>query len=226
GRELRTHVNGATANRVSPMGAEIFGTMKIHMFEADGSAPDSDLLFLGYEGQIRAKESKVFVHVTGRFIGGTGRYANASGEVELTSVNGFFDDGWGTLSIDGELPLSPPSENAVRQWVQSYFDATQTGDANAWAARFAEDALVEDPFGTEPVRGSEALKARGEAFLSSYASIGLHEEFVAINGSRAVASWVGRGQATDGTEVSFRGVNVFEFDEEGRIHRLQGYWNP
>ncbi|MEM9194013.1 MAG: hypothetical protein AAGF12_32860, partial [Myxococcota bacterium] len=49
GRELRTHVNGATANRVSPMGAEIFGTMKIHMFEADGSAPDSDLLFLGYE---------------------------------------------------------------------------------------------------------------------------------------------------------------------------------
>jgi hypothetical protein len=98
GREARTHINGATANRVTAQGAEIFGTMKINMFEADGKPVDSELLYLAYEGAISAEGSKVAVKVKGRFIGGTGRYAGASGSVELTSINGFFDNGTGTLT--------------------------------------------------------------------------------------------------------------------------------
>jgi hypothetical protein len=101
GTEARTHVNGATANRVTALGAEIFGTMKINMFEANGAAPDSELLYLAYEGQITAEGTKVSVKVKGRFIGGTGRYNGATGDVELTSTNGFFDDGKGTLRLEG-----------------------------------------------------------------------------------------------------------------------------
>jgi hypothetical protein len=101
GTEARTHINGATANRVTTQGAEIFGTMKINMFEATGAAPDSELLYLAYEGRISAEGTKVTVAVKGRFIGGTGRYKGATGEVELASINGFFNNGKGTLNLNG-----------------------------------------------------------------------------------------------------------------------------
>jgi hypothetical protein len=73
--------------------------MMINMFEATGAAPDSELLCLAYEGRISAEGTKVSVAVKGRFIGGTGRYKGATGEVELTSINGFFNDGKGTLNL-------------------------------------------------------------------------------------------------------------------------------
>lgn len=94
-----THVNGATANRITPEGAEIFGTMRINMYEMDGSPPESSLLFLAYEGTIEADGSKVIVHVSGRFAGGTGACAGATGDLELTSVNGYFSDGTGALTV-------------------------------------------------------------------------------------------------------------------------------
>ncbi|MGL4612112.1 MAG: hypothetical protein ACRCYY_20945 [Trueperaceae bacterium] len=99
GREARTHINGATANRVTADSGEIFGTMQINMFEAEGAAPNSELLFLAYEGMIKAEGSKVTVAVKGRFIGGMGSYQGATGNLELTSINGFFNDGRGHLAL-------------------------------------------------------------------------------------------------------------------------------
>jgi hypothetical protein len=107
GTEARTHVNGATANRVTAQGAEIFGTMTINIFEATGAAPDSDLLYLACEGRISAEGSKVTVAVKGRFIGGTGRHKGATGEVALSSVKGVFNDGKGTLTLPRWAPASP-----------------------------------------------------------------------------------------------------------------------
>jgi hypothetical protein len=99
GTELRTHINGATANRVTEQGASIFGTMKINMFEAHRTAPESELLFLAYEGVITAEGTQVTVAVTGYFVGGTGRYEGATGEVKLKSINGYFNDGQGQLNL-------------------------------------------------------------------------------------------------------------------------------
>ncbi|MEM7709283.1 MAG: hypothetical protein AAF264_00710 [Pseudomonadota bacterium] len=107
GPELRAHMNGATANRITPEGAEIFGTMQINMDEAEGAAPDSNLLYLAYEGAVAAEGSRVTVTVEGRFVGGTGRYEGASGTMSVTSVNGFFADGMGELVLPetAELPV-------------------------------------------------------------------------------------------------------------------------
>ncbi len=101
GTEARTHVNGAKAIRVTAQGAETISTMKINMFEATGAVPDSDLLYLAYEGGISAGGTTVSVAVKGRFIGGTGRYKGATGEVEPTSLNGFFNNGKGLLNLNG-----------------------------------------------------------------------------------------------------------------------------
>ena len=99
GPEMRAHIAGATANRVTAEGGRIFGTMQINMGEAEAAAPGTNLLFLEYEGDVTAEASRVTVVVTGRFLGGTGRYEGASGTLTVTSVNGFFADGSGTLDL-------------------------------------------------------------------------------------------------------------------------------
>lgn len=100
GREARTHVSGATANRVVDGAGEIFGTMRINVFEAEAEPRDSELLFLAYTGDVRVENgSRVTVAVRGAFIGGTGRHAGATGSLELTSINGVFTDGRGELVL-------------------------------------------------------------------------------------------------------------------------------
>ena len=112
GPELRAHIAGATANRVTAEGGMIFGTMQINMGEAEAAAPGTHLLYLAYEGDVSVELSRVTVAVKGRFIGGTGRYEGASGTLEVTSVNGFFADGTGTLELsDGQtMPSAGASE--------------------------------------------------------------------------------------------------------------------
>lgn len=95
-----THVNGATTNRITPEGATLLGTMKINMFEIDGSPPDTDVLFLAYESSaFQVQGSKITITVNGRFVGGKGKYAKAAGDLEVTSVNGFIGQGKGVLQL-------------------------------------------------------------------------------------------------------------------------------
>jgi hypothetical protein len=72
--------------------------MKISMFEVEAEPRDSQLLFLAYDGDVAVEGgSRVTVEVRDQFIGGTGRYAGATGTLELTSIIGVFTDRHGTL---------------------------------------------------------------------------------------------------------------------------------
>ncbi len=42
--------------------------------------------------------------------------------------------------------------------MQQYVDAISAGDLEAVVALYAEDAVVEDPVGSEPARGHKALR--------------------------------------------------------------------
>ena len=127
-------------------------------------------------------------------------------------------------SADGDPSGLPPAE--VERLVRDYFAATQSGDATVWAATFADDAVVEDPVGTPPLTTPEAIRAQGEGFVAAFESIGLYESFVHVNGNEAVAMWQGRGTTADGAEVTFDGIDLFEFDDDGKITLLRGFWTP
>lgn len=114
GLELRAHIEGATANQVTPEGGEIFGTMQIDMGEAEGGDPSGNLLFLSYTGSIELYGFAPVVTVNGTFIGGTGRYDGASGTLSVTSINGFFDDGTGELILPAAASLPTVSTKDIK----------------------------------------------------------------------------------------------------------------
>lgn len=128
-------------------------------------------------------------------------------------------------SFPTEDPTAPDPET-VQGWVMRYFEGTRSGDATTWAQAFAPDAVVDDPVGAPLKTTPEAILAQGEAFVAAFEEIGLHETFVHVVGREAVAHWEGRGTTPDGQEVAFEGVNLFTFDDEGRITELRGFFAP
>jgi steroid Delta-isomerase len=252
GAELRAHIGGATANRVTAEGGRIFGTMQLNMGEAEAAAPGTNLLYLAYEGDVSATGSRITVNVAGQFLGGTGRYKGATGTMKVTSVNGFFADGTGTLILaeNNTLPISAestalpsiadgrgtiatafpitgsPDPAMVHVWVTAYFKGTRTGDAARWAKAFATDAVVDDPVGAPIKNTPKAILAQGEAFVKAFKEIGLFESFVHVVGREAVAKWQGRGTTSNGETVTFEGINHFTFDDAGKITKLRGFFIP
>ena len=119
-----------------------------------------------------------------------------------------------------------PTSELIHQSVARYFEATRSNNARQWASCFSANAVVEDPVGTTPINNLEAILQLGETFVSAFETVGLHEEFVHVVGNEAAARWTGRGLTKEGKPIRFEGINIFEFDEVGKIVNLKGYWNP
>ncbi len=225
GKKGNTHINGATANRVVSNGKnDLFGTMKINMFEFEDSPRESDLLFLAYKAQkFEINGSQVTIKVSGEFTGGTGKYENARGWLTVTSVNGFFEDGKGEI-IMGDIPEI--TEKEVLKWTNDYFKATQSGDALTWANTFADNAFINDPYGSPAPDSREEILQVGENFMSAFKSAGLYPDYIFVDGLIATSKWTGKGITNDGKEATFEGVNVTAYDEKGKIVSHIGYWDP
>ena len=122
--------------------------------------------------------------------------------------------------------MTTPDSDSVRKFVARYFAATRSNDAQKWADCFTENAVVEDPVGTTPIDNSAKILELGKAFMSGFKTVGLHEEFVHVVGNEAAARWTGKGLTKEGKQVRFEGINVFEFNNDGQIINLKGYWSP
>ena len=116
--------------------------------------------------------------------------------------------------------------NNTATFVEQYFQATQSNNAAIWAACFATDATVDDPVGSPPIKGTDAIVERGKEFMANFQTVGLYPEYVSVDNLRAAAKWIGRGVTKEGKSIKFEGINFFEFDETGKIKNLVGFWNP
>jgi steroid delta-isomerase len=110
--------------------------------------------------------------------------------------------------------------------VAEYFAAIRAMDANRWVAVFAPDGITNDPVGTPPVAGHEALRGFITHIFSSFQSVALTECEVYINGASAAVHWTGHAVAPSGKEVDFAGIDVIDTNEEGKITLVRAFWDP
>jgi steroid delta-isomerase len=88
-------------------------------------------------------------------------------------------------------------------------------------ALFADDALFEDPIGSPPIRGREALAGFFAETVASGIAIELTSERIVVGGDEALsitdARWGFPG--TDPARVEI--FQIFAFDAQGRIASLR-----
>jgi steroid delta-isomerase-like uncharacterized protein len=75
-------------------------------------------------------------------------------------------------------------------------DAINRHDANAVAALYAQDAVVEDPFQNQPLRGRDSIRKDADEFLKAFPNMQFRFSNAASNGSMV------------GAEVDFTGTHT------------------
>ncbi len=114
----------------------------------------------------------------------------------------------------------------VSRAVRAYFLAIRAMDADAFANTFAEGGTTFDPVGSPAITGRNALRECFSSICKNFKTVALDEDSVFVAGNGAAVKWTGHGTSTNGSEVKFEGVDVFEVNDDGKIQTIHAYWNP
>jgi len=108
-----------------------------------------------------------------------------------------------------------------RSVLQSYVAAVSRDDVAAICALYADDAVIEDPVGSEPMAGAAAIRA----FYDSVAERKVRLRILGpVTGSHGNAAAMQMEISLLGT--SLRCTSVAHFNEQGLIKRYMAHWGP
>lgn len=109
----------------------------------------------------------------------------------------------------------------VRHVFQRYCELVTAGDVDAIARLYAEDATVEDPVGSTPHRGRDAIR---EFYRASAGNVRLElEGRVRSAGNEGAAAMIARPAADPSLRVETLDVMVFR--DDGLIAAMRAYWS-
>jgi steroid Delta-isomerase len=118
------------------------------------------------------------------------------------------------------------ADDAIVRTIERYQSTFSAGDREGWLALFTEDAVLEDPVGSPPHVGGEAIAAfwdgvqarteRGRVRMTQGPAVcGLEAAWafeldVTVRGRRSLVGIIDHGT----------------FAEDGRIRRIRAFWSP
>ncbi|GAA1818958.1 nuclear transport factor 2 family protein [Actinomadura chokoriensis] len=114
-----------------------------------------------------------------------------------------------------------PTQEHMKQALQTYIDAFNAADAATISGLYADDAVVEDPVGNPPMTGRAAIEEFYANAIASGAKLTLDSPIRGSHGARAAMAFT-----IDVSGMRIRAIDVMTFDEEGRISRMEAYWGP
>jgi steroid delta-isomerase len=115
--------------------------------------------------------------------------------------------------------------DAIRDAVNRYFAAWSSLDPVAYIACFSDDAVVHDPYGSTPRQGAKALREFFGGIAAALEEVRLEAEAVHVTANRAAVVFCGKAIGKNRKPVEVVGIDVFEFDDSGRIATLWAYWD-
>ena len=132
------------------------------------------------------------------------------------------------MSID--LVLNAPQTPARAASIQS-MRLAEAGDAKGWLDLFAEDAVVQDPYGPSPMDPA-GEGHRGKAAIEKFCGAYIKPDMIRFEIRQTVTA--GGACVNIGTIIGKRPnggaswnevVNVYEVNEAGKIVLLRSYWD-
>lgn len=108
--------------------------------------------------------------------------------------------------------------------VHHYIRALNDSDLEGVVALYADDAEVEDPVGTPPHRGRDAIRAFYAGSLSLQLQVRLEGD-VRIVAHQAAFAFQVRFK-WNGQDTTISPIDVFDFNEEGLITRMRAFFGP
>lgn len=117
------------------------------------------------------------------------------------------------------------ADKQAREVLQAYLEGWQRKDKESWLALFAADAEVIDPVGAPAHTGLEAISAFWDTVTSTGLALNPTLHRIAVCGDEAVMSFTMASTAPSGMGMAVEIIDVFTFDDGGKISRLRAYWD-
>lgn len=109
--------------------------------------------------------------------------------------------------------------------LRNYFDALNNIDRDLYIACFTEDAVVRDPYGGPVYEGTDGLQRFFKGMERTWSEFAMKPRAAYSGADRVAVPWTTTAVAQNGRQAEFSGVNVFVVAEDGRIRKMDGYWD-
>ena len=101
--------------------------------------------------------------------------------------------------------------------IEEVFAGLVAFDVQRVVNHFAPDAVVEDPVGTPPIQGTQAIAAYLGTFPTLFSELKLYSLDTKVCGQEVAVKWRLRFKTRTGNVFFLDGVGIFKFNEEGKI---------
>ncbi len=109
--------------------------------------------------------------------------------------------------------------------VEEYFASVAALDVQRYANNYAPDGVLEDPVGTPPVQGTQAIAAFFGAIIAPFSKITPHIQEIIVCGNEAAVNWKLKLKTTTGKVIFIDGMGVFKFNEQGKLQSVREFWD-
>ena len=110
--------------------------------------------------------------------------------------------------------LTPEQIEAI---ARNMFDKFAAMDAEGTAELFAADGTIEDPVGTTPIQGTQAIIAYLQTFPTILDEIRIQSFDVTVAGQEAALKWRLRFKTKTGNVFFVDGIGIINVNEDGKI---------
>ena len=118
--------------------------------------------------------------------------------------------------------LTPEQIEAI---ARNMFDKFAAMDAQGTASLYAADGTIEDPVGTTPIQGTQAIIAYLETFPSILNEIRVQHFDVTVAGQEAAIKWRLRFKTKTGNVFFVDGIGIFKINEDGKVQSDREYFD-
>jgi len=114
-------------------------------------------------------------------------------------------------------PVNNLTPEQIEALVTDVFNKFAAFDAQGTAALYAPDGTIEDPVGTTPVQGTQAIIAYLETFPTILDEIRIQSFDVTVCGHEAAVKWRLRFKTKTGNVFFVDGIGIINVNEDGKI---------
>lgn len=118
--------------------------------------------------------------------------------------------------------LTPEQIEAV---IEDAFAGLVTFDAPRLLQHYAEDAVLEDPVGTPPMVGKQAIAAYLAAFPTLFSQMKLYSLDIKPGGQEAAVKWRLRFTTKTGKTFFLEGIGWFQFNQAGKVQHEKQFFD-
>jgi len=122
-------------------------------------------------------------------------------------------------------PVNNLTPEQIEAIATDMFNKFAAFDAQGTANCFAPDGTIEDPVGTTPIQGTQAIIAYLETFPSLLNEIRIQSFDVTVAGQEAAIKWRLRFKTKTGNVFFVDGIGILRINENGKIQADREYFD-